>query len=182
MWWRSLVLAAAVAVAAAGCTVRPLYGDAASGGSLSPTPDLRSIVIDPPRNRTEQVLTNELAFLFRGDGGGADQSVYRLRVIANSSTDSLAVEIEEDLPSAVLLTLNVAFILSEIGSERTLLTGSATTTASYDFSSQRFANVRAERDAGSRAARAMAEQLNTRIAAYFAALRQREPVAVVVKR
>jgi LPS-assembly lipoprotein len=182
MSWRSLLLAVALtATAAAGCTVRPLYGDATSGGPLSPTPDLRSIVIDPPRNRIEQVLSNEMNFLFRGDGGGPDQEVYRLRILANTSTDNLAVELEQDLPSAVLLTLNATFVLSEIGTERTLLTGSATTTASYDFSSQRFANVRAERDAGTRAAKSMAEQLSARIAAYFAALRQKQPVAVVVK-
>lgn len=181
MSWRSLLLASALAAAVAGCNVRPLYMDAASGGPLSPTPDLRSIVIDPPRNRVEQVLSNEMNFLFRGDGGGPDQQAYRLRVLANTATDSLAVELEQDLPSAVLVTLNVTFVLSEIGTERTLLTGSATTTASYDFSSQRFANVRAARDAESRAARSMAEQLSARIAAYFAALRQKQPAAIVKK-
>lgn len=181
MSWRSLTLAAVLAAAVAGCTVRPLYVDAASGGPLSPTPDLRSIVVDPPRDRVEQVLANEVKFLFRGDGGGVDQELYRLRILANTATDELAVEIEQDLPSAVLLTLDVTFILSEIGSERTLLTGSSTTTASYDFSSQRFADVRAERDAATRAAKAMAEQIAARIAAYFAALREREPVAVVAK-
>ena len=161
----------AFAVTAAGCQVRPLYLDAATGGPLSPLPDLRAIVIDPPRDRVDQALSNELNFLFRGDGGGPDQELYRLRILTNVATDSLAVELEEDLPAAILLTLNVTFILSEIGTERTLLTGSATQTASYDFSSQRFANVRAERDASTRAAKSMAEQLAARISAYFAAKR-----------
>ncbi|MEO1103034.1 MAG: LPS assembly lipoprotein LptE [Pseudomonadota bacterium] len=177
MWWRSAILALTLIVA--GCQVRPLYSDAASGGPLSPTPDLRAIVIDSvvneageiEENRIEQVLRNELLFLFRGDGGPADQQLYRLRLITNASTDPLAVELEEDLPSAVLLTLNGTFILSEIANENTLLTGSATSTASYDFSSQRFANVRAQRDAGTRAAKSMAENISTRIAAYFAARR-----------
>jgi LPS-assembly lipoprotein len=181
MSWRRLLLAAAVTAALAGCNVRPLYLDAASGGALSPTPDLRSIVIDPPRNRVEQALTNELNFLFRGDGGGPDQQIYRLRIISDSATDNLAVELEQDLPSAVLLTFNVTFVLSEIATERTLFTGTATTTASYDFSSQRFANVRAERDAGTRAARDMAEQVFARVAGYFAALREKQPVVAVQK-
>ncbi|MEM9222779.1 MAG: LPS assembly lipoprotein LptE [Pseudomonadota bacterium] len=177
MWWRSAILAFALLVAA--CQVRPLYSDASSGGPLSPTPDLRAIVIDQvvneaaeiEENRIEQVLRNELLFQFRGDGGPPDQRLYRLRLITTASTDPLAVELEEDLPSAVLLTLNGTFILSEIATENTLLTGSATSTASYDFSSQRFANVRAQRDAGSRAAKIMAQNIATRIAAYFAARR-----------
>lgn len=176
---RALLVLLLASAATAGCQVRPLYLNAATGGALSPVPDLRSVVIDPPRNRVEQALTNELAFLFRGDGSRPDQDLYRLRLITSTATDSLAVELEEDLPSAVLLTLNVTFILSEIGTERTLLTGSAVQTASYDFSSQRFTNVRAERDAGSRAARAMAEQLSARIAAYFAARRSEPPAGPV---
>jgi len=178
MWWRSAVAVLAL-LALASCQVRPLYLDAASGGPLSPSPDLRAIVIDPPANRAgetelnriEQVLRNELLFLFRGDGGPPDEERYRLRFVLSASDDPLAVELEEDLPSAVLLSLNGTFILSEIETENTLLTGSSTTTASYDFSSQRFANERAERDAGTRAAKVMAENVAARIAAYFAARR-----------
>ena len=169
MLLRSAILGLALLLA--GCQVRPLYLDAASGGPLSPTPDLRAIVVDPPQDRVGQELRNELLFLFRGDGGPADQQLYRLRIIATATTDPLAVELEEDLPSAVLLTLDGTFILSEIGTERTLLTGSANATASYDFSSQRFTNVRSERDAGTRAAKSMAENIAARIAAYFAARR-----------
>lgn len=153
------------------CQVRPLYLGAASGGALSPTPDLRAIVVDEPEGRTEQVLRNELLFLLRGDGGPADEERYRLRLITSVATDPLAVELEEDLPSAVLLRLNATFVLSEVQTGRTLLTGASTASASYDFSSQRFANVRAERDTAARAATTMAQNIASRIAAYFAARR-----------
>ncbi|UOM36438.1 LPS assembly lipoprotein LptE [Acuticoccus sp. I52.16.1] len=171
MSWRSAIIALAAALAVAGCQVRPLYLDAATGGPLSPTPDLMAIAVDPPRDRTEQVLTNELKFLFRGDGSNVVDPRYRLRFVVDVSDDRLAVELEQDLPAAILVTLNATFILSEIATERTLLTGASTATASYDFSSQRFANVRAEKDARERAARSMAENIATRIAAYFAAKR-----------
>lgn len=170
MWWRSAA-AALLALALAGCQVRPLYLDAAPGGSFSPVEDLRSIVIDPPSDRLEQVLRNELIFLFRGDGGAAESPQYGLRTIVSASTDPVAVELEEDLPTAVLVTLNGTFILTELATDDTLLTGSSIATASYDFSSQRFANVRAEKDAMERAAREMAENIASRIAAYFAAKR-----------
>lgn len=170
MSWRSAAIVAA-ALAIAGCQVRPLYLDQATGGPLSPVADLRSIVIDPPRNRTEQVLRNELLFLFRGDGGEADTPAYGLRTLVAANTDPVAVEREEDLPAAILVTLNSTFILTDLRSDETLLTGSSIATASYDFSSQRFANVRAEQEALDRAARQMAENIASRIAAYFAAKR-----------
>lgn len=181
MWWRSAALALAAALVLSACQVRPLYQDAASGGPLSPTPDLKAILIDPVSNRPDQIeenfvaqkMRNELLFLFRGNGGPPDDQLYRLRIISSVSTDQLAVEIEEDLPSAVLLTLQATFILSEIETEKTLLTGTSSTTASYDFSSQRFSNVRAERDAGERAARIVAGNISTRIASYFAARRSK---------
>ncbi len=173
MWSRrALTLGAlALAIGVAGCNVRPLYYAGGFSGTLSPVPDLRAIVIDPPSDRVGQELRNELLFMFRGDGGGPDQELYRLRIIEEFSTDPLAVELEEDLPAAVLLTLNSTFILTEIATEKTLLTGSSTATASYDFSSQRFSNVRAQRDAGTRAAKIMAQNIGARIAAYFAAKR-----------
>ena len=171
MWSRRAFVIAAVALGVAGCNVRPLYYAGGAGGALSPVPDLKAIVVDPPSDRVGQELRNELLFLFRGDGGGPDQELYRLRFITEYTTDPLAIEVEEDLPAAVLLTLNSTFILSEIATQKTLLTGSSTTTASYDFSSQRFSNVRADRDAGTRAAKIMAQNIGARIAAYFAAKR-----------
>ena len=168
MWWRSLPVLLALALAA--CQVRPLYyeGAAATGGG-SPVAALAEIVVEEPRTRAEQLLRNELVFQFRGRGGSANAARYGLRTIVSTSTDNLAVELEEDLPAAVLLTMNATFILSDESSERTLLTGSSLGTASYDFSSQRFANVRAERDAMERAAKVVAQNIAARIAAYFAA-------------
>lgn len=169
MWWRSAVVA--LAILAAGCQVRPLYLDDVAGGPLSPSPDLAAIVIEEPRTRTEQVLRNELLFRFRGDGGGPTEERYALRILLDVSRDPIAVELEEDLPTAVIVTVSGTFILSEIGTDDTLLTGSSGATATYDFSSQRFANVRARKDAEERAAREMAENIAVRIAAYFAARR-----------
>ena len=79
MWLRNAIIAIAVAALAGGCQVRPLYMDTATGGPLSPTPDLMAIAVDPPRDRTEQVLTNELSFIFRGDGSRPTEPLYRLR-------------------------------------------------------------------------------------------------------
>ena len=170
MWSRRLFVTG-LGLALAGCQVRPLYMTDAGQGSVSPSRDLKAIAVESATDRTEQVLRNELLFLFRGAGGTGDAPRYSLRMIVSASEDPLAVALEEDFPAAVLLTLDGTFILSDIDTDETLLTGSSIATASYDYASQRFANVRAEKDARERAARQMAENIASRIAAYFSAKR-----------
>ncbi len=66
------------------------------------------------------------------------------------------------------MTMNTTFVLSDIATRKTLMTGKSFATASYDFSNQRFANLRAKRDAEERAAKAVAQDIQARIAGYFA--------------
>ncbi len=49
-----------------------------------------------------------------------------------------------------------------------MTTGKATATASYDRSAQRFATVRAARDADIRLAKVLSEQIRTRLSAALA--------------
>lgn len=159
-----------LAVLLTACQVRPLYLDqSASGGAASPLADVRAIRISPPRDRTEQVIRNELNFLFRGDGSQVEDPRYTLRLLTQTSENSLAVELEEDLPSVIFINVSTTFILADAATERTLLTGLARAGASYDFSSQRFANERAERNALARAGKTVAENINARVTSYFAA-------------
>ncbi|PTW63388.1 LPS-assembly lipoprotein [Breoghania corrubedonensis] len=150
----------------AGCNVRPLYGTI-STGSAPAQEELAAIDIDPADDRVQQVLRNELIFLFQR-GGEAAPARYRLRMILNSTKSSVAVEELSDVPAAYLVQMTTSFALSEVATGRTLLTGSTFANASYDFSNQRFANLRAARDAEDRAAKVIADDIHTRIAAYFA--------------
>lgn len=159
----------AIALAAAGCRFEPLYGartDASGAVRPGVSTELAAIAIDPPENRVQQVLRNELVFLFTGGGEPAAER-YRLRILTDQDQEALAVEQEGDTPANVVVTLRATFILSEIDGDRTLLSGTAFQTASYAFSTQRFANIRALRDAEDRAARGLARNISTRIAAYF---------------
>ncbi len=158
-----------VGLALAGCQFQPLYAErAAPDGTMRPGPSaqLAAIAVDPPEDRVDQVLRNKLIFLFTG-GGDAPPPLYRLRFVTDQDSEALAVEREGNLPSTVLVTLRATFILEEIATGRTLLTGTAFQTASYTFSSQRFANVRGLQDAETRAAEAVAENIATRLAAFF---------------
>lgn len=161
-----------VAVALAGCQVRPLYADnPGPDGTIAtgPRAELAAISVEPPDTRVEQAFRNELVFRLTGGGGAEAASRYSLDYILSESSNPLAIEREEDLPGAVLVTLNATFVLTDTASGRAILTGSTFASSSYDFSSQRFANVRALRDAQDRAAVTVAENINARLAAFFAA-------------
>ncbi len=149
----------------AGCNVRPLYG---SLGPAAPAQEeLAAIEIAPSESRSEQVLRNALIFAFQR-GGQAAPVRYRLKFISNLTKSSVAVEELSDVPAAYLVQMTTSFSLSDIETGRTLLTGSSFANASYDFSNQRFANQRAAREAEDRAAKVIAEDIQVRIAAYFA--------------
>jgi len=148
-----------------GCNVRPMYGTLPGGGTAMD--ELRAIDIEAADDRVEQVVRNELIFAFTG-GGEAAAPRYRLRLFLTKLEADLGVEKFSDVPAAYLMRLSANFVLLDAASGKTLLTGKSFANASYDFSTQRFANVRAERDAEDRAARVIADDIRTRIASYFA--------------
>lgn len=169
---RNLALAGVVVFGAlaGGCQIRPLYGSAGTGlgGSSEVVEDLAAIDIDSiGTDITGRTLYNELTFNFER-GTTTPEKKYRLAVLKDTSTSAVAVEQFSDVPSAYTLTMNASFVLTDIESDKTLMTGRSFQSASFDFSSQRFANLRASRDAEERVAKAVAEDITSRIAGYFA--------------
>ncbi|MFN7169378.1 MAG: hypothetical protein ACK4NV_20210 [Pannonibacter sp.] len=171
----ALVLAGGVLLA--GCQVRPLYGQLpTTSGPAGQTVqgELAAIEIEKIDTVNEtrlsdarRVLYNELLFGFeRGTYPPAKK--YRLRMVMNIGVAEVGVERLADVPSAYSTTMNVTFVLADAADNRTLMTGKSFATASYDFSSQRFANLRARRDAEERAAKVVAQDVQARIAGYFA--------------
>lgn len=170
------VLVIGAALLAGACQVRPLYGTigGVSGASPAVASELAAIDIDlvetssrEDLDRVGQVLRNELIFGFRR-GREAGEQRYRLRILIDRPLNEVGVERLADVPSAYTVTVNASYVLSEIGTGRTVTTGRAFGSASFDFSSQRFANLRAERDAEDRAAKMVAGDIQTRLAGFFA--------------
>lgn len=159
----ALLLAAALL---GGCVVRPLNADM-PGTNTPVSKELAKIAIEPARDRLAQVLRNELIFFFTG-GGEEGPPEYALRFFVTQTDAAVAVEVLSEVPAAYLVSLSASFVLSDARTGRTLMTGNSTADASYDFSSQRYANVRAQEDAESRAAKTIANDIRTRLAAYFA--------------
>jgi len=163
---RQLVPAAIAAFAAAlflaACTVQPVYGPAAGGGSVSQT--LRAINIDPVDTRVGQVVRNRLIYYFTGGGEPAAEPQYRMAFRVTSSEAALGIT-REGSAAAYAVTVTVSYTIYRIGSDEIILRETARGTASYDRFSQDFANMRAKRDSQNRAAEVAANKVRLRVAA-----------------
>ncbi|GAA0784840.1 hypothetical protein E1180_07090 [Roseibium denhamense] len=161
-------------IALSGCQVRPLYGTTSGefGATSMVADDLAAIDLDSISSQfanedAARVLYNELTFnLERGAGSPAKR--YRLKVLIDVSSSDVGVEQFADVPSAYTTTMNSTFVLSDINTNETLMTGRSFKSASYDFSDQRFANQRAYRDAQERVAKSVADDITARLAGHFA--------------
>ncbi len=157
---RRVVLGVALAALAGACTVRPVYMQTATGGA--PMADLSAVSVGQVGDRVAQEVRNNLIFAFTG-GRPAAPPRYDLSLNVSTSEIRLGFEKDETAP-AYQVTVAVKFELKDIASGRSILRSSSSGVASYDRSNQNFANVRARIDAENRAAQAVADQLQLRLA------------------
>jgi len=157
-----------------GC-LRPLYGEAA-GRSLQAS--LASIEIAPitgiaPAPYSERLghyLRQELTFDLDGSGAPVTApKAYRLTIGVSTTNVAPTVDSGTGRADATTLSAIAVYALAPINGGVPVTQGRALASASYDRSPQRFAIVRASRDAEIRLARTLAEQIRTRLAATLAA-------------
>ena len=155
----------------AGCTVRPLYSDAAlETGSLSGGETMKSalasVAVKPASNRVELEVRNHLIFLLGGDGSmpAAPRYMVEQNVISATAGSALVQRTVESEPTARQVMVTAAYRLTEIETGKIIGSGRPSITASFDVPQQEFAALRAERDAQNRAAREVAELLRHSIA------------------
>jgi len=145
----------------AGCGFRPMYGEGPSGVRLDEV--LRTVTISPIPGRVGQRLRNELIFATTG-GGQADEAVYRLEIaIRESVRDVFVARSGESEGRAYRLLAAFKLVKIEDGTE--VISGKSIGRAAYDNLDSTFADIRARRDAENRAARTVANDIQTRIAA-----------------
>ncbi|MBM3607224.1 MAG: hypothetical protein FJX29_02035 [Alphaproteobacteria bacterium] len=162
---RFLALAGvSLAAAALGGCLQPMYSGVA-GGQLRE--NLAAIRIEPIPHRAGHYIANELGFLLNGSGEQVAPR-YRLVVTVRERVQSPLIDTITGRATSGTLMVDADYRLFPSGSEDAVVSGTAFTTASYDRTSQRFANLRAARDAEIRAAKALAEQIHTRLAASLA--------------
>ena len=114
-------------------------------------------------------VRNELVFgLYGGAGEPTGKPVYRLELTVTSIDNAVGVERYRNLPSAYLEQITATYALIDVASGATVTTGTSFANAAYDFSEQRYANVRAKRDAENRVASVVAGDIRNKLAVWFA--------------
>jgi len=139
----------------AGC-IHPLYGPNGVNAQLA------QIEVAPIPERVGHYLAEELKFETDGSGDRPPPK-YRLTITTRTSVGGLIVNLRTLTSDAAQVTVAADYRLAAIEGDREITKATATATASYDRSQQRFANVRAARDAEIRAATVLADQIRTRI-------------------
>ena len=170
-----LLAVAALAALTAGC-FQPMYAERTDG-----TPGLREKLMGielppiakPNASREARVgveVRNALAFKLYGTATGMPPT-HRLDIRFTSSKSSLLVDPNTALPTSENYGIDAQYNLIEVATGKSVMTGTTFSRVSYDMpgSYQRFARNRAVRDAEDRAANEIAENITTRLAAFFTA-------------
>jgi LPS-assembly lipoprotein len=170
------IAALAIAGLLAGC-FQPLYGE----HSLTGQPVLREqlsavdvLQIEAPKGTDEARLAVEIrnALLFDFTGGGyAAPPTHRLKVSMSSTRSSVIVDVHTSRPDIENYGINATYSLTEIATGKIVVTGQTFSRVSYDIpgQQQRFARLRGLRDAESRAAKVIADNIMARLTSYFVA-------------
>ena len=173
-----LRLSAVMGLAAltAGC-FQPLYGDKSvvpSAGLDDKLSTVDVVEIDAPNgSRLKRVaieVRNDLIFGMNG-GGAAQTPAYVLKVKLASTQSQVIVDINSNRPDIQNYGINATYTLNEVGTGKTVASGTTFSRVSYNISGQqqRFAGDRGLRDAENRAAQVIADNIRNRLASYFVA-------------
>lgn len=163
-------LAGALLLVGPAACFRPLHGPTATGAPLQDQlAAIEVVMIETPdgQQRLGHYLRSELIFDLDGSGRPRPKR-YRLAVSATESVQGTTVDVTTGRANTATLHGAATFTLTSLDGTRTLLQGTARGTATYFRDEQRFANVRAARDADIRVAKLLAEDIKMRIAALFA--------------
>lgn len=161
-----IALVAGLSLGLSAC-FRPLYGPTASGQSLQTV--LASIDVPEIRWASSQArighyLRSELIFELNGSGMDVPKR-YVLNLSLTQSLTTPIVDSESGRAQSAMIGGTLAYTLTSPDGATVYTQGTATASTSYDRFEQRFATVRAARDAEIRLAKALAEQVKTRLAA-----------------
>ena len=162
--WR-LGMSLAGLLALGGC-LQPMYGNFAEGGPGMQS-ELQAIAIEPIPDRIGHYLGDDLIFDLNGTGSTVTPK-YRLYVTVSESVQTPLIDTVTGIASAADLVVNADYRLVRVGTGLPVTSGKAFVFKSYDRTSERFSNIRAARDAEIRTAKALSDQIRTRLAAALA--------------
>lgn len=164
---RRLVLVGLAALPLGGC-LTPLYG---SGPGVGLEATLRSVRVEPVTVSPEadvvsHTLRQELVFGLDGTGQATTVGPHAYSLETNVSVSLASPIVDATTLRATVSTLQgiATYTIKTIDGERVVETGTVQGSATFERPTQRFAAVRARRDAEERLARELAEAIKARVA------------------
>ena len=152
----------ALALAASGCTLRPLYS---GGGTGRVAQALQSVQVAPIPGRAGWLVRTALEDRL-GEGGGAGESpLYRLEVELDDRITGFGIRADDSV-TRERRTLRARYRLVDAARGTVLLDATAGSDAGVDVVSSEYATVAAEQTALERLSVELADQIVTRIALY----------------
>jgi LPS-assembly lipoprotein len=164
---RRLMLAIALSAAAlAGGCLQPLYGEntrSSVGGNVRDA--LRAIEIAEIKGLTGHYLRNELVFELDGGGDAAVPKRLKLNASVTDALEVVTVDFADGRADSAILVARATWSVVKLPGNEVVSQGTNMVRAPYERSQQRFATVRAARDAQIRAAKSLATLMRGQIAA-----------------
>lgn len=163
---RLMLAAALLAAATAGGCFQPLYAEntrSVTGGSIKDA--FKEIEVPEMKGLIGHYLRNELVFEL--DGGNEQDRAKRLKFQSqiSESLEVVTVDYVNGRADSAILVATANWSLTDTTSGKVVSQGMNVVRAPYERSSQRFATVRAARDAQIRAAKNLATLIRGQIAA-----------------
>jgi len=159
-----LALVVAAALTACGdAGFRPLYAPTALGAEVGEK--MKGVDFAPIPGRVGQRIRNEMIFQSTG-GGNPLPPQYRFEVVLQENVTSTLVKITGEAANAVY-SVQASFRLIDTRDKKVVFQGASHARASFERFESIYSNVRAREDAENRAARTVAEDLKSRLAAYL---------------
>ena len=171
-----LAIALASAGLVAGC-FEPLYGERTLSGGPGLRDRFSSVDVaqidaanGTPEARLAVEIRNALLYDMTGGHGGVSPT-HRLVIKLASTKQSVIVDVTSARPDIENYGIDAAYALTELATGKAVINGTTFARVSYDIPAgeQRFARARGLRDAESRAAKGIADNIKARLASYFVA-------------
>ncbi|MBN8533514.1 MAG: hypothetical protein J0L51_05430 [Rhizobiales bacterium] len=142
---------------------QPVHGIRVGNSSVSS--ELAQVAVAPLNGGyLEYSLKAELDFLL-GNGAIAQNPRYVLTIKTAQTRNTSIIDVAASRPQSVSIQAEATYELKDVRSGRIRASGKTFGTANYDRSNQRFATIRAQRDAEERLGKALAERLRVLVSA-----------------
>jgi len=159
--WSSRIALLLLCLTVAGCGFQPLYGEHGTTNTAV-TADLAAIRIEAIPDRIGQKMYNMLYERLTPEGK-ADTPKYSLRVHIRETVEELLYERDETATRANVI-LRADYELRRIEDDELIAKGTSRSTSGYDILSSQYATLVSKDDARTRSARAISDDIRTRMA------------------